>query len=122
MPERDSLTEWFHSLAERPDNELVRLASPENIAQLQMHVSLSTPDYPLPDALSSIEFAQAIVEFRRNESAWNKATMAAIIQAEDLVEAGGNAKAAALLEAFAASCPWALFKEVALNQATHYRP
>ena len=122
MTQRDGLTEWFHALAEHPEDELVKLASPENIAQLQMHVALSTPGYPLPVALSPGEFAEAVVEFRRNESAWNRATMTAIIEAEDLFKAGYNAKAAASLQAFAASCPWALFKEVALHQALHYGP
>jgi hypothetical protein len=120
MAQRDGLTQWFHDLAEQPEDALIKLASPQNIAQLQTHVALNTPDYPLPSWLSPSEFAQAVVGFRHNESAWNKATMAAIIQADDLFKAGSTAKATALLEAFAASCPWALFKEAALDQATHY--
>lgn len=121
MTERDSLTEWFHELAEHSHDELLKLSSPENISQLQVHVTRSTPEYPLPDRLSASEFAEAVANFRRNESAWNRATMAAIFRADDLFKAGCKAEAAESLEAFAASCPWALFQEAALNQSTHYR-
>ncbi len=121
MTERDSLTEWFHELAELQNEELLVLASSENIEKLQKHVARSTPAYLLPDRLSAGEFAEAVIEFRRNESSWNRATMAALIKAEDLFKAGNKAQAAESLVAFAASCPWVLFQEVALNQATHYR-
>jgi hypothetical protein len=121
MTDRDSLTEWFHALADQPHEELLRLGSPETIAQFRTHVARSTPGHPLPGELNASEFAEAVVEFRRNESAWNRATMAAIIKADDLFNSGKTAEAAESLKAFAASCPWALFKEAALNQATHYR-
>jgi hypothetical protein len=121
MTERDSLTEWFHELATHTHEELLTLASPENIEQLKRHVAKSTPEYPLPDGISAIEFAEAVSEFRRNESAWNRATMAALIQADEMFKADRKEEAAESLEAFAASCPWALFQEAVLNQATHYR-
>lgn len=121
MTDRDSLTEWFHALAEHPHDELIELASSENIEQFQKHVARSTPKYPLPAALSASEFAEAVFRLRRNESAWNKAAMAALIKADDLSKAGFVAEAVKSLEAFASSCPWALFKEVALNQATNYK-
>lgn len=121
MTERDSLTEWFHELASHSHDELLRLASPDAIAKLQVHVAWSTPEYPLPAELSPKEFADAVLEFRRNESAWNRATQSALFAADELYNGGDSAAAASELEAFASSCPWALFKEVALNQATHYR-
>lgn len=120
MTDRDSLTEWFHALADQPHGELLRLASPKAIAKFRAHVARSTPGHPLPDELSASEFAEAVVEFRRNESAWNRATMAAMIKADDMFKTGRTTEAAASLEAFANSCPWALFKEAALNQANHY--
>jgi len=121
MTERDSLTEWFHELAEHSHEELRELASPENIEQLQKHVARSTPEHLLPDQLNASEFASAVVEFRRNESAWNRATMTALIKADDLFKAGHKAQAAESLKEFATSCPWTLFQEVVLNQTTHYR-
>ena len=121
MSERDSLTDWFHALAERSSDALVGLATVENIALLRLHVSRSTPDYPLPDTFETSDFAEAVVNFRESESAWNRAVMAALIKADDLFHEGSISEAAETLHAFAASCPWALFKGVALNQATHYR-
>lgn len=121
MNERDNLTEWFHELADNSHEELLRLASSEAIAKLQAHVARSTPEFPLPDELSPHEFADAVLQFRRNESAWNRATQAALFKADDLHTDGRSAEAAGSLEDFASTCPWALFKEVALNQATHYR-
>lgn len=121
MAERDSLTDWFHALAEHSADALVGLATDENIALLRLHISRSTPDYPLPEQFEATEFAKAVTTFRENESAWNRAVMAALIKADDLFKAGSISEAAETLHAFASSCPWALFKEVALNQATHYR-
>jgi hypothetical protein len=120
MTERDSLTNWFHSLADNPLDELVALASQANIELLRIHVSRSTPDYPLPAALGPSEFAEAVIALRQNESSWNRATMDALIKADDLFKAGRIAEAAESLQVFASSCPWSLFKEAALNQATHY--
>jgi len=121
MTDRDSLTEWFHELAAHTHEELLALASPKNVGQLQRHVARSTPEYPLLGELSASEFAEAVSEFRQNESAWNRATMAALIKADEMFKADRKEEAAESLEAFAASCPWALFQEAALNQATHYR-
>jgi hypothetical protein len=121
MSKRDSLTDWFHALAEHPADALAGLATSENIALLQLHVSRSTPDYPLPETIEATEFAETVITFRKNESAWNHAVMAALIKADELFKAGSISEAAETLFAFAASCPWSLFKEVALNQATHYR-
>lgn len=121
MTKQDSHTNWFHELALHQHDELLALASPENIVRLQMHAAISTPEYPLPKLLSAGEFAEAVIEFSRNETSWNRATMDAITKADDLFNTGCKAEAAETLEAFAASCPWALFKEVAIDQAAHYR-
>lgn len=120
MTERDSLTGWFHSLAENTPDALATLASQKNIDLLRLHVSRSTPDYLLPETLEPSEFAETVLAFRQNESSWNRATMAALIKADDLFKAGSAIAASESLKAFAASCPWSLFKEAALNQATHY--
>lgn len=68
MSERDSLTEWFHALAEHFSEALVGLATSENIALLRLHVSRSTPDYPLPEKFEATEFAETVTTFRENES------------------------------------------------------
>jgi hypothetical protein len=47
--------------------------------------------------------------------------MKALIKADDLFKAGCVTEAVEVLHTFASSCPWSLFKEVALDQATHYR-
>ena len=121
MSERDSLTDWFHALSEHPPEALVGLATSENIALLRLHISRCTPDYPLPETIEATDFAEAVITFRENESAWNQAVMAALVKADDLCKAGSISEAFETLQAFAASCPRSLFKEVALNQATHYR-
>jgi hypothetical protein len=121
MTERDALTDWFHSLAENSADALLELASQENIDQLRLHVARSTPRYPLPEALDPKQFAEAVLAFRESESSWNRATMKALIKADDLFKAGCVTEAAEVLHAFASSCPWSLFKEVVLDQATHYR-
>ena len=120
MKERDSLTDWFHALAENSFDALIRLASSENIDLLRLHVSRSTPEHLLPEALDASEFAETVAAFRKNERLWNHATMTAMIKSDGLYKAGRKAEAAEVLNAFSSSCPWSLFKEAALNQATHY--
>lgn len=120
MTEKDDLTEWFHEMALHTHEELIVLASWENMGCLQRHIARCIPEYPLSDELNVIEFADAVHEFSRNESARNKATMAALIEADEMFKANGKEKAIEVLKAFASSCPWVLFQEAALNQATHY--
>lgn len=121
LTERDSLTDWFHALSGQSHDQLLKLASPETIAKFRLHATRSVPSHPLPDDLSASAFAEAVAEIRQNERAWNQATMAALAEADDLFNAGDSDKAVTALEAFAACCPWVLFQEVALDQASHYR-
>jgi hypothetical protein len=79
MTERDALTDWFHSLAENAADALLELASQENIDQLRLHVSRSTPHYPLPEALDPKQFAEAVFAFRENESSWNPARVKVVV-------------------------------------------
>ncbi|NTV95676.1 MAG: hypothetical protein HGA75_09700 [Thiobacillus sp.] len=117
---RDSLTEWFHELAKLSEEELRAEASPENIDMLRLHIERSVPAYALPAEISKDEFAESVQEFRRNESSWNRAVMASLVKAGDLFNEGLAYEAVDELHRFAASCPWALFQEVALNQAALY--
>jgi hypothetical protein len=121
MAELDDLTAWFHALAELPHDELIRQASPDTISRLQTHAARNILGYPIRSAMNPEDFAATVLALRHSEGSWNRATMAAILKAEDLHNAGQKAEAAASLEAFAKTCPWLLFQEVALDQGSHYK-
>lgn len=119
--DRDSLTEWFHELAKLGQNELRDQVSSNNLDKLRAHIERSVPEYGLPSDLTKERFAEVVHELRKNESAWNRAAMASLIKADDLFKDGLAYEAVQELHSFAASCPWSLFKEAALNQATQYQ-
>ena len=121
MNERDALIEWFHALSSHSSSELENLASLENIELLRIHIDRSIPEYSLPSEFEPSEFSEAVASFRQSESSWNRATQLAIVKADDLFKAGHADEAARSLRAFAASCPWLVFKEAALNQADYFR-
>jgi hypothetical protein len=119
---RDSLTEWFHQLASLEHSELVQKASIDNQEKLRLHIERSVLECEIPTGLTEQQFANTVLDFRKNESAWNHAVMASLIKADELFKEGLAGEAVSELHRFASSCPWALFREVALNQATHYIP
>lgn len=114
---RTASIDWFHSLAELGRDEIARRFSPVNLARLQAHVQLCLAGAELPWIGTPEQFAETVLDLRANESEWNRATMSAIIRADDLMLAGQAEEAVQVLQSFAASCPWLLFREVAQNQA-----
>lgn len=114
---RTASIDWFHQLAELGSDQIAVRFSPENLARLQAHVALCLDGAGLPGICSPTQFAETVLDLGANESDWNRATMSAIIQADDLMLAGQAEEAVQVLLAFAASCPWTWFREVAEDQA-----
>lgn len=115
--QRTASINWFHQLAELGADQIAARFSTESLARLQAHVALCLDGAGLPGICSPTQFAETVLDLRANESDWNRATMSAIIQADDLMLAGQTEEAVQVLQAFAASCPWTLFREVAEDQA-----
>lgn len=115
---RKASTEWFHELAELGREEIAGRWTPEIERRLAVHVALCLRDVGMPAVRTPEQFAEVVLDLRDNESGWNRATMAAIIRADDLVLAGQKEEAVHVLDAFAASCPWVLFCEVVQDQAS----
>lgn len=116
----DEQVEWFHSFAEQPVAAIAAQASDTNRAWVARFVADCLPHHSFPPNLDPEQFAKEVKELRGNERGWNRGLMAALVQADDLVSSQGAQAAAASLESFANSCPWALFAEVARNQAARY--
>lgn len=114
---RQASTEWFHSFAKLGRGELARRWTPEMERRLKDHVALCLTGVEMPGARMPEQFAEVVIDLRASESDWNRATMAAIIRADDLVLAGQTEEAVHVLHTFAAFCPWVLFREVAQDQA-----
>lgn len=79
------------------------------------------PECPLPEAINAAQFAETVHTFRQNEISWNRSAMAVLTKADKLVKVGRVVEAEKALNAFASSCPWPRFNEVALDQAKRYR-
>lgn len=116
----DEQIEWFHSFAEQPVPAIATHASDANREAIARFVALCLPDHTFPTNLSPEQFAEEVKELRGNEMTWNRSLMAALAHADDLASSGDAQAAAAALESFASSCPWAFFAEVARNQAAQY--
>ena len=109
---------WFHGFAALDRDEIARLWTPEIERRLIDHVALCLTGVEMPGVRAPEQFAEMVLDLRSNEGDWNRATMAAIVRADDLVLAGQTEEAVQVLHAFASSSPWVLFREVALDQAS----
>lgn len=118
---RTASIDWFHQLAELGSDQIAARFSPDSMVRLQTHVTLCLEGAELPGISRPAQFAETVLDLRANESDWNRATMSAIIRADDLMLAGRTEEAVQVLLTFAASCPWILFRAVAENQADHLR-
>lgn len=118
---RDQQVEWFHSLAALPDSDLYAWAHSSNGADLLTFVKLHLPGVGAPNLSNAAEVASAVRSLRQNEKAWNRSLMQALADADDEHGRGASTSARDRLLSFANECPWLLFKEVANNQASHYR-
>ena len=112
--------EWFHQLAALPPDQLALQASEANQSAFANLVKVCLPDHSAPVGQSAETFASTVLALRENERQWNRALSSALIQADDLHKSQGWQGAVTTLEAFAKSCPWKLFREVARDQANNY--
>jgi len=112
--------EWFHQFAALPPDQLALQASEANRSAFANLVKVCLPDHNPPDSQSPEEFASTVLALRENERQWNRALSSALIHADDLRKSQGWQAAVSALEAFAESCPWKLFAEVARDQASNY--
>ena len=121
LPEtRDAQFEWFHALAHSLKAAGVGEVRASVRSDMLRFTAENLPGHSFPDELDNKVFIESVQQLRTNESAWNKALQAAIIKACDKAEAGERRAAAEDLEHFASSCPWALFAEVARDQASQF--
>lgn len=113
--------EWFHQFAKLSVEQLSQLATEENRSLFLQYVRASLPKHPPPEAQSPADFARAVVALRESERQWNRALMTALIDADDLHNAWASKEAVEKLNAFADSCPWKLFEDVARRQVGEYQ-
>lgn len=118
---RDAQVEWFHRLAELPEDVLSLWVSTTNGTDFISFMQLHLPSTGVPEFAGPHEIASSVRSLRENERSWNHALMRVLIEADDLYKQQSISEAEALLLKFAGICPWQLFKEVAENQASHYQ-
>ena len=117
---RDAQFEWFHALAQSLKSAGFRDVHASVRSDMLRFTTENLPSHSFPDELEDRAFIESVQQLRTNESAWNRALQTAIIKACDKAEAGERLAAAEDLERFASSCPWALFAEVARDQASQF--
>ena len=113
--------EWFHQFAKQTMDRLTLQATEENCLLFEQYVIASLPNHRPPFGQSPEQFADAVVKLRDNERQWNQGLMSAMVAADDLYQSKDWQGAYATLVTFAASCPWQLFRDVALTQADNYQ-
>lgn len=115
---RAASTEWFHAFSALGRDEIARQWTPEIEGRLAAHLAWCLTGAGMPEVRSPEQFAEVVLDLRASEADWHRSTMAAVIRADDLVLAGQAEEAVHVLHAFAAACPWVLFREVARDQAS----
>lgn len=120
--ELSAQTEWFHAFAKQSPDQIALQANEANRSLFSRYATTSLPNHRPPEGQSPEEFARTVHELRENERQWNQALMSALVKSDDLYKSKDHQNAVAVLESFAASCPWQLFQDVARNQASNYKP
>ena len=118
----DDQVGWFHDLAAGLPSGGDRVFDSQVRASLNTFIGTHLPDHAWPDGMDDNELADAIGQLRENESSWNRALQSAIIVADGRFREGSPVRAQKALTDFAATCPWKLFAQIALDQSTHYAP
>lgn len=119
--ELSAQTEWFHEFAKQSIDQIALQATEANRNLFSHYAATSLAKHKPPDGLAAEEFAHIVHELRENERRWNRALMSALIESQDLYRSQNQESAVSVLELFAASCPWRLFQQVALDQAYSYK-
>ncbi len=106
----------YRELTSLAPDALAAQATDTHRAAMNEFVARQLPAYPLPPELTDAEFADAVLSLRRNDGAWNRT----LVRADGMALAKDLPQAIETLRSFAAICPWALYAEVARNQACNY--
>jgi hypothetical protein len=69
---------------------------------------------------SASEFAQYVIDLRKNEQAWSRYLGDTIIRAQALIDAKNSSQAIAVLTNFISICPWHHFTEIAKVQKQNF--
>jgi hypothetical protein len=118
LPEdRYAQFEWLRAVVQALRTHGGSVVSDELRDGLQRFITTNLPGHTFPAALDQEAFVVAALKLKDNDSSWNKALQSALVTAYDKAESGEHYEAAQALEAFATSCPWALYSEVAGNEA-----
>jgi hypothetical protein len=100
---------WFHAFAELGRDEIARRWAPETERRLADHLAWCLTGVEMPAVRTAEQFAEVVLDLRANERDWERAWMAAVVEADDLVLAGQEEEAAHTLNEFARACPWTVF-------------
>ncbi|MFP8779427.1 hypothetical protein [Hydrogenophaga sp. RWCD_12] len=114
---RQASIAWFHDLAIHDRNEIARRCSPDTEALLRAHVALCLSGQDVPPRLTPEQFAEVVLDLRANERDWERAWMAAAVQADDRMLAGQVEEAGHVLSEFAKACPWGALRQEAQAEA-----
>lgn len=112
--------EWFHQFSMLSPDQLAEQSSEANRVAFSKFAKTSLLNCTPPEDQSPPEFAKTVLALRENERQWNQALCSALIRADDLHKSQALESATSLLESFAKSCPWKLFREVAEKQAREF--
>jgi hypothetical protein len=119
LPEdRDSQFEWFRAVVQVLRAQGGSAVSDALRDGLQRFTASNLPGYEFPAELDRDAFVGEALRLKDNDSSWNKALQSALVAAFDKATLGEHCNAAQTLEHFASSCPWALYSEVARNEAS----
>ena len=118
LPEdRDAQFEWFRSAVQLLREQGTSAVSETMRAGLDQFTLTNLPEHSFPAGLDQQAFAAEVLKLKDNDTSWNRALQSALVAAYDQAGAGGHRNAAEDLEAFARTCQWALYAEVARTEA-----
>ena len=118
LPEdQDAQFEWFRLVVQLLREQGASAVSETMRAGLDRFTRTNLPEHSFPAGLEQQAFAAEVLKLKDNDTSWNRALQSALVAAYDKAGAGEHLSAVEDLEAFARTCPWALYAEVARTEA-----
>ena len=114
--------ERWHAFAGQSKEAIAGQFNDANQTLLREVVTTCLVDTTLDDKVfaSADEFAQCVLDLRKNEKAWSRALGELLLKTHEQFDAGLADEAKESLRRFRGDCPWRLFAEIADTQIHNF--
>ena len=120
LPEgRDGQFEWFRTVVQQLRTTGVGAVTVALRQDMGRFAESNLPGHAFPHLESDEEFVEQVLKLKDNDLVWNKALQTTLLRSYDFEAPTARENSVRELNEFAATCPWALYAEIARFRAEH---